>query len=186
MHMDQQTVRKTFKEKRRPTPAQERALEAVLWRCRELYNAALARMRADDLGKTHAILINNQDVVAGHTYENQSPIDHNWLLAHLQAGTRQHAEAAVAAARAAFPAWSATDWRERVRLVRHVADLIESRLYEMGVATVVNVGKTRMESLADAQEAVELLRSPCDYYILSYLHEQSQTPVERNPPVAGA
>ncbi len=39
--MDQQTVRKTFKEKLRPTPAQERALDEVLWRCRELYNAAL-------------------------------------------------------------------------------------------------------------------------------------------------
>jgi putative transposase len=36
-----ETVRKTFKEKLRPTPAQERALEEVLWRCRELYNVAL-------------------------------------------------------------------------------------------------------------------------------------------------
>jgi putative transposase len=32
---------KTYKEKLRPTPAQERALEEVLWRCRDLYNAAL-------------------------------------------------------------------------------------------------------------------------------------------------
>jgi putative transposase len=39
--MDRQTVRKTFKEKRWPTPVQERALEEVLWRCRNLYNAAL-------------------------------------------------------------------------------------------------------------------------------------------------
>src|SRR5215471_2306912 len=39
--MDQQTVRKTYKEKLRPTPSQERALEEVLWRCRDLYNAAL-------------------------------------------------------------------------------------------------------------------------------------------------
>jgi putative transposase len=39
--MDQQTVRKTYKEKLRPTPAQERALQEVLWRCRELYNTAL-------------------------------------------------------------------------------------------------------------------------------------------------
>ena len=42
--MDQQTIHtlhKTFKEKLRPTPAQERALEEVLWRCRDLYNAAL-------------------------------------------------------------------------------------------------------------------------------------------------
>ena len=36
-----QTVRKTFKEKLRPTPAQERELERVLVRCRTLYNTAL-------------------------------------------------------------------------------------------------------------------------------------------------
>jgi putative transposase len=39
--MEQQTARKTYKEKLRPTPAQERALDAVLWRCRDLYNVAL-------------------------------------------------------------------------------------------------------------------------------------------------
>jgi putative transposase len=41
MCMEQQTVRKTFKEKLRPTPAQERALGEALWRCRDLYNTAL-------------------------------------------------------------------------------------------------------------------------------------------------
>jgi hypothetical protein len=39
--MDQPIVRKTFKEKLRPTPAQEWELEAILWRCRDLYNTAL-------------------------------------------------------------------------------------------------------------------------------------------------
>jgi putative transposase len=42
--MEPETVasgRKTYKENLRPTPAQERALEEVLWRCRERYNAAL-------------------------------------------------------------------------------------------------------------------------------------------------
>jgi putative transposase len=39
--MDQQTGHKTHKEKLRPTPAQERALEEILLRCRDLYNAAL-------------------------------------------------------------------------------------------------------------------------------------------------
>ena len=34
-------LRKMYNEKLRPTPAQERALEAVLWRCRLLYNTAL-------------------------------------------------------------------------------------------------------------------------------------------------
>ena len=35
------TCRKTYQEKLRPTPAQERELERVLWHCRTLYNAAL-------------------------------------------------------------------------------------------------------------------------------------------------
>jgi putative transposase len=39
------TVRKTFKEKLRPTPAQERAMDEVLWRCRVLYNAALEQRK---------------------------------------------------------------------------------------------------------------------------------------------
>jgi putative transposase len=34
-------VRKTYQEKLRPTPQQERELERVLWRCRPLYNTAL-------------------------------------------------------------------------------------------------------------------------------------------------
>src|SRR5690242_19110054 len=36
-----EAVRKTFKEKLRPTPEQERTLEHILWRCRTLYNIAL-------------------------------------------------------------------------------------------------------------------------------------------------
>jgi putative transposase len=36
-----ETVRKAYKYKLKPTPAQERQLEEVLWRCRTLYNTAL-------------------------------------------------------------------------------------------------------------------------------------------------
>jgi putative transposase len=38
---EQTTCRKTYKEKLRPTPTQERELKRVLWRCRTLYNVAL-------------------------------------------------------------------------------------------------------------------------------------------------
>jgi putative transposase len=40
-----QCLRKTFKEKLRPTPAQEQALDEVLWRCRTLYNTALEQRK---------------------------------------------------------------------------------------------------------------------------------------------
>jgi IS605 OrfB family transposase len=39
--MEKQSVRKTYKYKLMPTPDQEQALDAVLWRCRTLYNVAL-------------------------------------------------------------------------------------------------------------------------------------------------
>jgi putative transposase len=43
--MEQQSVRKTYTYKLLPTPAQERALETVLSRCRTLYNVALEQRR---------------------------------------------------------------------------------------------------------------------------------------------
>jgi putative transposase len=36
-----ETVRKTYQDALQPTPAQERGLQRVLWRCRTLYNTAL-------------------------------------------------------------------------------------------------------------------------------------------------
>ena len=45
MGMEQGSVRATYKYKLRPTPAQEQALELVVWRCRTLYNAALEQRK---------------------------------------------------------------------------------------------------------------------------------------------
>jgi putative transposase len=43
--MGEQTVRRTFRYQLKPTPEQERALECVVRRCRERYNAALQERR---------------------------------------------------------------------------------------------------------------------------------------------
>ena len=43
--MDQQTVRKTFKYKFKPTPQQERILNRTLMLCRHVYNAAIGERR---------------------------------------------------------------------------------------------------------------------------------------------
>jgi putative transposase len=43
--VEQQSVRKTFKYKLKPTPEQEQAMAFVVRRCRELYNAALQERR---------------------------------------------------------------------------------------------------------------------------------------------
>jgi putative transposase len=56
---EQPTCRKTFKEKLRPTPVQERALERVLWHCRTLYNTALEQ-RITAWQRCHVCLTRSQ------------------------------------------------------------------------------------------------------------------------------
>jgi 1-pyrroline-5-carboxylate dehydrogenase len=143
------------------------------------FDAALEAVKADALGKTHAMLIGNRDVTAEETFDNRSPINRQWLLGRFQAGTREHANAAVVAARDAFPAWSRTSWQERIRIIRRVCDVIESRLYELGAVTSLNVGKTRMESLADVQEAADLMRVTCDWMERhdGYVFQQASEPL---------
>lgn len=46
LSMEQQSVRKTYKYRLNPTPAQMQALEVVLWHCRRLYNVALEQRKA--------------------------------------------------------------------------------------------------------------------------------------------
>src|SRR5215471_15323912 len=43
--MEQQGLRKTYQDKLKPAPEQERALERVLWLCRRLYNTALEQRK---------------------------------------------------------------------------------------------------------------------------------------------
>ncbi len=43
--MEQQTLRKTFKYKLKPTPEQERMLDRAVMLCRHVYNAAIEERR---------------------------------------------------------------------------------------------------------------------------------------------
>ena len=124
------------------------------------FDAALVKVKAG-LGKEYPMIINNQDVFADEKYERRSPVNTDWVLAVMQKGNEQHARQALAAARRAFPGWSHTPWQERVRLLRKVADLIDQRMFEMGPAMALEVGKNRMECLGDIAETADLVRYAC-------------------------
>ena len=110
-----------------------------------------------NLGAEYGMLINGKDVFADEKFEDHSPINTDWVLAVIQKGDASHADQAVAAARAAFPKWSRTPWRERVKLVRRAASLIEERIFNLGAAMTLEVGKNRMEALGDVQETADLM-----------------------------
>jgi 1-pyrroline-5-carboxylate dehydrogenase len=120
------------------------------------FDAAVLRLK-QNLGKEYGMIIDNKDVLADEKLEDRSPVNTEWILARMQKGTPVHAQQAVAAARRAFPAWSRTPWKERVRLVRKAASILEQRIFDLGAAMALEVGKNRMESLGDVQETADLM-----------------------------
>ena len=85
-----------------------------------------------------------------------------WLLGHFSQATAADAERAMRAAHAAFPAWRAFAACERIRLLRRVAQLIEERVYHIGAALALEVGKNRMEALGETQETADFFTVYCD------------------------
>jgi len=124
------------------------------------FDKAVEKLRKN-MGREYGMIINGKDVMAGEKFEDRSPINTDWVLAKMQKGNAQHARDAMSAARKAFPGWSRTPWQERVKLLRKAASLIEERIFDLGAAMAMEVGKNRMESLGDVQETADLIYYSC-------------------------
>jgi len=125
------------------------------------FERALDAVRSQ-LGATHAMWIDGAPRLAAESFDVFSPIDRRVLLGRFPAATREDVDAAVLAARQGFPAWRGLAWEERVRLLRRVAALIEERVYAIGAAVALEVGKNRMEALGEVQETADLFAWYCD------------------------
>lgn len=124
------------------------------------FDKALANYKAN-LGQEYGMLIDGKDVFTAEKFEDRSPANTDVVLGVFQKGAEADAHAALAAARKAFPAWSNMKWQDRVALVRKAADEIDRRIYEIGAAMAMEVGKNRMEALGDAAETADLIRYSC-------------------------
>lgn len=125
------------------------------------FEASLARAKAS-MGAEHPMWIGGRAREGAEVFEVRSPIDRDLLLGRFARGGRTDAGDAVAAARAAFPAWAAMPWPERVAMVRKAARVIEERVYDIAAAVALEVGKNRMESLGEVQETADLITWYCD------------------------
>ena len=122
------------------------------------YEAALKKF-ASQLGKHYKMHIGYGEVSSeAGEFEHKSPIDTSIVVSYFPVGQREHARRAIEEAKRAFPGWSGTPWRERVRILRRAAELIDERKFEIAAAITYEVGKTRLESLAEAWEAVDAIR----------------------------
>lgn len=76
--------------------------------------------------------IGGERVASAGTFPDVSPIDEA-EIAHVAAGGQAEVDAAVSAAREAFPAWAALPVSERSAILRRVADGIEARIEDLSV-----------------------------------------------------
>ena len=94
--------------------------------CTSGFEACARRGRVRISAASTPMLIGGRDERAPRQFAVHSPIDTRIVLGRFQAGEDvARASAAVAAASAALPAWAATPWPERVRLLRRAVELIE-------------------------------------------------------------
>src|SRR5262245_50891588 len=98
------------------------------------------------LGATLPNIIAGQEDRDGEAYDVPAPFDNKVLLGTFFDASAGAIARAVAAARAAQPAWAARDWAERVSILRRVATVLESQKFDVGMANLLEVGKSRLEA----------------------------------------
>ena len=121
------------------------------------FDTAVERARAS-LGATYPMIIGGEERTATETFEDRSPIDSDLVVARFPVGSRKDVRDAIDAARAAYPAWRGTPWRERLAILRRAADLISERQFDYAALMTLEVGKNRLEALGDVEETADLLR----------------------------
>lgn len=124
----------------------------------ELLDTLIPRIKTGLLGKTWPHWIAGESVTSGPLYEAACPIDDRVLLGRFYNGDKALVDKAVGAARAAQPAWAATPWEQRLQVTRRFADELEANKFELAVACLLEVGKSRLEALGEAEEAIDLVR----------------------------
>jgi len=150
------------------------------------FDEALAGVRGQ-LGRDHSLYITGEAVSSpAAPIVDTSPIDTGVVLGRFAAATAQHVDRAVTGAKEAQRAWAHTPWRARVATLRGAAGLIRQRKFELAAIMSLEVGKSRLESMGDAEESADLI----DYYCQQvedangFVRQMAKvTPVERNTDV---
>jgi 1-pyrroline-5-carboxylate dehydrogenase len=150
------------------------------------FDEAVAQIRKAS-GRLHPFYIDGQAIeTAEEPVVDRSPIDTTHILGHFAAATRAHVDAAVQAARRGRAHWAGQSWRDRVGILRRAATIIRERKYELAALMSLEVGKSRLEAMGDAEESADLI----DYYCQQmedadgFVRAMARiTPVERNTDV---
>ena len=114
------------------------------------------------LGNSRPAFVGGRDRTDGQIVAARSPIDRDILLGEFPHADENLIDEAVRAAKSAYPAWRDIGWPRRVEILRAGADVLEERKWDVSIACLIEVGKSRLEAVGEVEEAIELVRHYCD------------------------
>ena len=119
--------------------------------------------------------INGERVATGDTFANHSPIDGTFLGDFHQAGEAE-VNAAVDAARAAFPAWAAMGPAKRGELLHKLADLVEANIETLAMIETMDNGSLLRSHIRGVMPRVAMnIRFFADWAINKLHHPAFET-----------
>jgi RHH-type proline utilization regulon transcriptional repressor/proline dehydrogenase/delta 1-pyrroline-5-carboxylate dehydrogenase len=121
--------------------------------------AAIQTVR-QQLGQTYLPLVNGQRVNTLEVIESVNPSNPSEVVGKVGLLSIERADGAIAAAKAAFPAWKKTPVSERAAILRRAADLMEERRAELCAWMVLETGKVLGQADPEVSEAIDF----CRYY----------------------
>lgn len=113
---------------------------------------------AGRLGRRWPLVIGSRKVTDRDWVASVNPARPSQVVGYWARATLADADAAVAAARAAFPAWRAKSVEERARVLEAAADLMSERRFELNALEILEAGKPWVEADADISEAIDFCR----------------------------
>jgi 1-pyrroline-5-carboxylate dehydrogenase len=125
------------------------------------FEAALSHQQKR-FGQAHPLFINGHAVnsTSGH-FPDVAPSDTRLVLGKFQSGTREHTRKAIAAAKTALSVWNDLSWKDRLAFLRKAAELMRSHQYELAALICLEVGKNRVEAIAEVSESIDIILYYC-------------------------
>jgi acyl-CoA reductase-like NAD-dependent aldehyde dehydrogenase len=93
---------------------------------------------------------------SGRTFENRNPADREDLVGVFPESGREDVEAAVAAAKLAYPAWRATPAPRRAEILYAAGEILKRDKEKLARLMTREMGKVLAETRGDVQEAIDM------------------------------
>jgi RHH-type proline utilization regulon transcriptional repressor/proline dehydrogenase/delta 1-pyrroline-5-carboxylate dehydrogenase len=111
-------------------------------------------------GKQYPLVIENRPLATRDWTPSRNPAHQQEIIGYAACATTEEASTALAAARAAQPAWARRPVEERARLGRALARLLRRDKAPLTALMILEAGKSWTEADADVAEAIDF----CEFY----------------------